>query len=171
MAAGKRMEAVKGSVLNLLQDAYQKRNMVAVIAFRGVEASVLLEPTRSIELAEEALKNLPTGGRTPLPHALQLAEKMLTRLTKGDRALPFLVILSDGKANVPLPGAGGDAWRQSLQLAENLRYPALVLDTESGYVRYGKARELAAALGAEYLALDELSANEITGTISERIDI
>lgn len=171
MATGKRMEAVKGSVLNLLQDAYQKRNMVAVIAFRGVEASVLLEPTRSTELAEQTLKNLPTGGRTPLPHALQLAEKMLARLAKGDRVLPFLVVLSDGKANVPLPGAGGDAWRQSLQLAENLRYPALVLDTESGYVRYGKARELAAALGGEYLALDELSASEITGTISERLDI
>lgn len=171
MAAGKRMEAVKGSVLNLLQDAYQKRNMVAVIAFRGVEASVLLEPTRSTELAEEALEKLPTGGRTPLPHALQLAEKMLASFAKGDRVQPFLVILSDGKANVPLPGAGGDAWRQSLQLAENLKYPALVLDTEIGYVRYGKARELAAALGAEYLSLHELSANEITGTISERIDI
>jgi magnesium chelatase subunit D len=81
------------------------------------------------------------------------------------------VILSDGKANVPLPGAGGDAWLQSLQMAESFQYPALVLDTESGYVRYGKARELATALGAEYLSLDELSANEITETISERIDI
>ncbi|WP_342087605.1 magnesium chelatase subunit D family protein [Dyadobacter sp. OTU695] len=170
MAAGKRMEAVKGSVLNLLQDAYQKRNMVAVIAFRGVEASVLLEPTRSTELAEQALERLPTGGRTPLPHALQLAEKMLASFVNDGRIQPFLVILSDGKANVPLPGAGGDAWRQSMQLAESFRYPALVMDTESGYVRYGKARELAAALGAEYLTLDELSANEITGTISERID-
>jgi magnesium chelatase subunit D len=171
MAAGKRMEAVKGSVLNLLEDAYQKRNMVAVIAFRGVEASVLLEPTRSTELAEQALEKLPTGGRTPLPHALQLAEKMLASFAKGDRIQPFLVILSDGKANVPLPGAGGDAWLQSLQMAESFQYPALVLDTESGYVRYGKARELATALGAEYLSLDELSANEITETISERIDI
>jgi len=171
MAAGKRMEAVKGSVLNLLQDAYQKRNMVAVIAFRGVEASVLLEPTRSTELAEQALEKLPTGGRTPLPHALQLAEKMLASFAKGDLIQPFLVILSDGKANVPLPGAGGDAWRQSLQIAESFQYPALVLDTENGYVRYGKARELAGALGAEYLALDELSASEITETISERIDI
>ncbi len=171
MAAGKRMEAVKGSVLNLLQDAYQKRNMVAVIAFRGVEASVLLEPTRSTELAEQALEKLPTGGRTPLPHALQLAEKMLASFAKGDLIQPFLVILSDGKANVPLPGAGGDAWRQSLQIAESFQYPALVLDTENGYVRYGKARELAGALGAEYLALDELSTSEITDTISERIDI
>ncbi|WP_090154320.1 magnesium chelatase subunit D family protein [Dyadobacter soli] len=171
MAAGKRMEAVKGSVMNLLQDAYQKRNKVAVIAFRGVEATVLLEPTRSTELAEQALEQLPTGGRTPLPHALQLTGDLLTLFAKTDRIQPFLVILSDGKANVPLPGAGGDAWGQSLQLAENLKYPALVLDTESGYIRYGKARELAIALGAEYLSLQALSANEITETISERIDI
>lgn len=171
MAAGKRMEAVKGSVMNLLQDAYQKRNMVAVIAFRGVEATVLLEPTRSTELAEQALEKLPTGGRTPLPHALYLADNMLATLAKSDRIQPFLVILSDGKANVPLPGAGGDAWRQCLQVAENLKYPALVLDTESGYIRYGKAKELAAALGGEYLSLTELSATEITDTISERIDI
>ena len=171
MAAGKRMEAVKGSVMNLLQDAYQKRNMVAVIAFRGVEATVLLEPTRSTELAEQALGKLPTGGRTPLPHALQLADNMLASLAKNDLIQPFLVILSDGKANVALPGLGGDAWKQSLGLAENLKYPALILDTESGYIRYGKARELATALGGEYLSLHELSANEITGTISERIDV
>lgn len=171
MAAGKRMEAVKGSVMNLLQDAYQKRNMVAVIAFRGVEATVLLEPTRSTELAEQALEKLPTGGRTPLPHALQLVENMLGSLAKNGGIQPFLVILSDGKANVPLPGVAGDAWKQSVQLAENLIYPALVLDTESGYIRYGKARELAIALDAEYLSLPELSASEITGTITERIDI
>lgn len=171
MAAGKRMEAVKGSVMHLLQDAYQKRNEVAVIVFRGVEATVLLEPTRSTELAELALEKLPTGGRTPLPHALQLAGKMIAAMAKSDRIQPFLVILSDGKANVPLQGAGGDAWGQSVQVAGNLKYPALVLDTESGYVRYGKAKELAAALGGEYLSLQELSANEITGSITGRIDI
>lgn len=171
MAAGKRMEAVKGSVMSLLQDAYQKRNMVAVIGFRGVEATVLLEPTRSTEQAELALEKLPTGGRTPLPHALQLAGNMLTSFAKSERIQPFLVILSDGKANVPLPGAGGDAWGQSVRLAENLKYPALVLDTESGYVRYGKARELATALDGAYLSLQEISANEITGSIAGRIDI
>jgi len=169
MAAGKRMEAVKGSVMHLLQDAYQKRNMVAVIAFRGVEATVLLEPTRSTELAEQALEKLPTGGRTPLPHALQLAGNVLASMANNDRIQPFLVILSDGKANVPLPGAGGDAWRQSVLLAENLKFPSLVLDTESGYVRYGKARELASALGGEYLSLQSLSADEITGKIAKRI--
>ncbi|MCF0071155.1 magnesium chelatase subunit D family protein [Dyadobacter sp. CY261] len=171
MAAGKRMEAVKGSVMNLLQDAYQKRNMVAVISFRGVEATVLLEPTRSTELAEQALEKLPTGGRTPLPHALQLAEQMLSALPGAGGIQPFLVILSDGKANVPLQGGNGDAWGQSLQIARELNCQALVLDTESGYVRYGKARTLAEALGAEYLSLEELSADQVMETVSERIVI
>lgn len=172
MAAGKRMEAVKGSVLSLLKDAYQKRDMVGVIAFRGVEATLLLEPTHSTELAEKAMESLPTGGRTPLAHAMQLAEQVLIQY-KSDRNLkPLLVILSDGKANVPLSG-GGDAWQQTLQLAVQIvkmQVPALVLNTENGYLRFGKAAELAKVLGAECLSLDDLSSEGITHTISARIN-
>ncbi|GGM83681.1 magnesium chelatase [Dyadobacter beijingensis] len=171
MAAGQRMEAVKGSVMSLLEDAYQKRNSVGVIAFRGVEANVLLEPTRNIDLAQQALEKLPTGGRTPLPHALQLAGKVLGSHPETAHMQPLLVLLSDGKANVPLPGGNGDAWGQSLRLASEIPYPALVLDTESGYIRYGKARELANALRAEYVSLHELSANGLTETILDRIVI
>lgn len=169
MAAAQRMEAVKGSVMRLLDDAYQKRNTVAVISFRGVEAEVLLEPTRSTDLAAQALAALPTGGRTPLPHALELARDMLASMAARGSGEPLLVLLSDGKANVPLPGAGGDPWAQSLQLAGAWTSQALVIDTESGYIRYGKARELAAALGADYIALEELSAHQITETIANRI--
>jgi len=172
MAASKRMEAVKGSVLSLLKDAYRKRDMVGVIAFRGVEAALLLEPTLSTELAEKEMENLPTGGRTPLAHAMQLAEHVLIQY-KNDRDLkPLLVILSDGKANVPLPG-GGDAWQQTLQWADQIakmQVPALVLDTENGYLRFGKAAELAKVLGAECLSLDDLSSEGITQTISARIN-
>jgi len=172
MAAGKRMEAVKGSVLNLLKDAYQKRDMVGVIAFRGVEAEILLEPTLSTDLAERALETLPTGGRTPLAHAMQLAERVLDQY-KNERDLkPLLVILSDGKANVPVRG-GGDAWQQTLQIAsviEKMQIPALVLDTEKGYLRFGRASELAKVLGGECLSLDDLSSDEITQTVSLRIN-
>lgn len=170
MAAGKRMEAVKGSVLSLLENAYQKRDMVAVIAFRGVEASILLEPTRSIAQAEEAMASLPTGGRTPLPHALELAGTVLARAGAQGRISPFLVLWTDGKANVSLHG-GGDPWEQSLSLAAGLREAgahALILDTENGYVRQGRAGRLAQALGAEYIALESLSAADITATISAR---
>ena len=176
MSASRRMEAVKGAVLSLLTEAYQQRDTVAVIAFRGVEARVLLPPTRSVAVAEEALRTLPTGGRTPLPHALQLAAQLLARADYPADLQPLLVLLSDGKANVPLAG-GGDASQQTQQLAAQLRtqnIPTLVLDTDTGYLRLGKAAELATALGAQYLPLDELSAASLTNailTVSNRLAI
>jgi magnesium chelatase subunit D len=171
MAASSRMEAVKGSVLSLLTDAYQRRDMVGVISFRGVEAQLLLEPTYSVEQAEQAMQSLPTGGRTPLPHALQLAIQVINNLNPDKDLKPLLVILSDGKANVPLPG-GGDAWQQTLQLSGQLfqsNIPALVLDTENDYLRFGRAAEMAKVMGAECLSLEELSSDNITITISGRI--
>ena len=171
MAASSRMEAVKGSVLSLLTDAYQRRDMVGVISFRGVEAQLLLEPTYNVEQAEQAMQSLPTGGRTPLPHALQLAIQVINKLNPDKDLKPLLVILSDGKANVPLPG-GGDAWQQTLQLSEKLfqsNIPALVLDTENDYLRFGRAAEMAKVMGAECLSLEELSSEIITVTISGRI--
>jgi magnesium chelatase subunit D len=171
MSAGKRMEAVKGSVLNLLKDAYQKRDRVGVIAFRGVEASILLEPTSSIDLAEAALETLPTGGRTPLAHALQLTAELLKQHARRPDAKPLLILLSDGKANVPLSG-GGDAWAQTLELAALLKkmgIQTMVLDTENGYLRFGRAAELAIALGAECLPLDELSEENLTKTVSFKL--
>ena len=167
MAAQRRMEAVKGAVMALLTDAYQRRDEVAVISFRGASAEVLLAPTRSVDLAEQGLRELPTGGRTPLPHALQLALETLKKHSGANRLPPLLVLISDGKANVTL-GEGGDAWHQTLALAGLLAeraVPALVIDTETGYLRLGRAAQLAQALGAECLALEELSAENLTLTI------
>ena len=164
MAAQRRMEAVKGAVLTLLTDAYQQRDQVAVISFRGESAQVLLAPTRSVDLAEQQLRELPTGGRTPLPHALVLT---LETLKQSHDMPPFLVLLTDGKANVGL-NDDGDPWQQSLAFAELLAgegVAALVLDTETGYLRLGKARQLAETLGADYLTLEELSAENLVITI------
>lgn len=169
MAAQRRMEAVKGAVLTLLTDAYQRRDEVAVISFRGQAAQLLLAPTRSVERAEQGLGELPTGGRTPLPHALQLALETLARA--ADNAPPLLVLLTDGKANVAL-GEGGDPWRESLAMADMLAergVPALVLDTESGYLRLGRAAQLAQALGAECLTLEQLSADSLALAIRARM--
>lgn len=166
MAAQRRMEAVKGAVLALLTDAYQRRDEVAVISFRGDAAALLLAPTRSVDRAEQGLRELPTGGRTPLPHALQLALETLEQAA-AHGAPPLLVLLSDGKANVALRD-GGDPWRETLTLAEMLAgrgIPALVLDTETGYLRLGRAAQLAQALGAECLTLEELSAESLALTI------
>jgi magnesium chelatase subunit D len=163
MAAQRRMEAVKGAVLSLLTDAYQQRDEVAVISFRGESAQLLLPPTRSVDLAEQNLRELPTGGRTPLPHALSVALETLEKTSMP----PLLVLLSDGKANVAL-NDGNDPWQESLRFAELLAergVPALVLDTETGYLRLGRARQLAQALGAEYLTLEELSAENLALTV------
>src|SRR5450830_115636 len=169
MAAQRRMEAVKGAVLALLTDVYQRRDQVAVIGFRGDKASLLLAPTRSVDLAEQGLRELPTGGRTPLPHALQLALQTLDQ--SNGTAPPLLVLLSDGKGNVALEN-GGDPWRETLALAEQLAArstPALVLDTETGYIRLGRAAQLAQALGAECMTLEELTADNLALTIRARM--
>lgn len=205
MAARHRMEAVKGTVLALLRDAYQRRDEVGVIAFRGAEAKVLLPPTRSVDAAERQLRELPTGGRTPLAHALQLVSEVLNRASSTSQAEPLLIVLSDGRANVALgeggqggardqggvrgqdgvreqgavrrqPTASGatDPWQQSLELARGLGkkgFAALVLDTEVGFVRMGRAQELAAALGTQCLALDEFSAETLTLTIRSRLQV
>jgi magnesium chelatase subunit D len=174
MAAQRRMEALKGAVLSLLTDAYQQRDEVAVVAFRGQCAELLLAPTRSIDLAEQGLRELPTGGRTPLPHALQLALAILERAAAGANPNPpLLVLLTDGKANVAL-SEGGDPWRESLALADTLAergVPALLIDTENGYLRLGRAAQLAQVLGAEYLTLEELSADSLALTIRARLAI
>ena len=167
MAAQRRMEAVKGAVLSLLTDAYQQRDEVAVISFRGESAQLLLPPTRSVDLGEQNLRELPTGGRTPLPHALSVALETLEKTGMP----PLLVLLSDGKANVAL-NDGNDPWQESLRFAGLLAergVPALVLDTETGYLRLGKARQLAQALSAECLTLEELSAENLAITVRECI--
>ncbi|WP_035052084.1 putative cobaltochelatase [Andreprevotia chitinilytica] len=167
MAARRRMETVKGCVLGLLQDAYQRRDQVAVISFRGTEAELVLPPTRQVEQAELALRELPTGGRTPLAHALQLAAQTLAQ----QELTPLLVVLSDGRCNIALAD-GNDPWTETLEIAGHIAgqgTPALVLDTEQEFVRLGRAQELAQALRAAYLPLEGLSAEGLALTIRERL--
>ena len=167
MAAQQRMEAVKGAVLALLTDTYQRRDQVAVISFRGAQATILLTPTRSVDLAEQRMRELSTGGRTPLPHALQLTLEILRKNTGANSLQPLLVLLSDGKANVALD-VDGDPWNETLTLAGLLSEhgtPALVIDTETGFLRLGRAAQLAKALAGECLSLEELTAENLTLTI------
>jgi magnesium chelatase subunit D len=169
MAARRRMEAVKGCVLGLLTDAYQCRDSVGVIAFRGRQAELLLAPTRQVENAQSALENLPTGGRTPLSHALLLAGEVLQRAPQMLR--PLLVVLSDGRANLAV-GDDADPWGEALAAAGELAaagHAALVIDTEEDFIKLGQARELASALGAEYLPLGGMDGDTLRLTIRERL--
>lgn len=158
MGARKRMIAVKGAMLSLLLDAYQKRDRVGLITFRGQSAQLLVPPTNSVELAERQLRQLPTGGRTPLPAGLQLADQVLTNHLKRDHALtPLLVLITDGRVS---SSSSGHLQQIATGLAQK-KMAALVLDSEQGFVRLGLARQLAQWLGGHYLLLDELQTETI----------
>jgi magnesium chelatase subunit D len=163
MAARKRMSAVKGAVLSLLNDAYQRRDKVALISFRKEDARILLPPTSSVELAASRLQELPTGGRTPLAAGIEKAAEVLKRERLRDRERrPLLVLLTDGRAT-----AGPDPQPSAARL-RSLGATSFVVDTEEGYVRLGMANEVAEAMGARCLRLEELRADSLVDLIERR---
>jgi magnesium chelatase subunit D len=163
MAARKRMSAVKGAVLSLLNDAYQRRDKVALISFRGEGAQILLPPTSSVELAVSRLQNLPSGGRTPLAAGIEKTAEVLKRENLRDRERrPLLVLLTDGRAT-----EGSDPVAAAVRL-RSLGPTSFVVDTEEGYVRLGMAGELAGAMGARCLRLEELRTDSLVDLIERR---
>ncbi|GIW13192.1 MAG: magnesium chelatase [Tepidiforma sp.] len=170
MGARRRMEAAKGAVLGLLQDAYLRRDRVAFVAFDGKGARLLLGPTRSVDEAHRALGEFGTGGRTPLWAGLAEAAAVTARARRRDPDLPVLVVLvTDGRANA---GAGGlDPVRAAVEQARALRAAgadALVVDTEEGPVRLGIAGRLAEALGGALVRLDELEPRRLWEAVRMR---
>ncbi|MEU6826805.1 putative cobaltochelatase [Streptomyces atriruber] len=166
MAARQRMSAVKGAVLSLLLDAYQRRDKVGLVTFRGTEAQVALPPTSSVDAAAARLESLPTGGRTPLSAGLLKAHDVLRveRLRDAARR-PLVVVVTDGRATggvEPVARAGRAA---RLFAAEGVA--SVVVDCESGYVRLGLAGQLAGELGGTVVTLDELRADSIAGLVKD----
>jgi magnesium chelatase subunit D len=163
MAARRRMEAVKGAVLSLLLDAYQRRDRIGLVTFRGEGAELALPPTGSVDRAARLLADLPTGGRTPIATGLERAAQVLGgEAVRDPRRRPLLVVLTDGRATA----AGGieGAERAAAGLAAR-RVPSIVVDTEDAAVRLGLAGRLAAALGAPWLRLEDLAAGSIAGVV------
>ena len=160
MAARQRMSAVKGAVLSLLTDAYQRRDKVALVCFRGAAADLALPPTNSVEAAAVRLADLPTGGRTPLSAGLLRAAEVLRVEGVRDRARRALVVIvTDGRhTSGPAP---------ELAAAYLLRSGAafVVVDCESGPVRLGLAARLGEQLGGVALRLEELSADALTRVV------
>ncbi|MDQ3892673.1 MAG: putative cobaltochelatase [Actinomycetota bacterium] len=163
MAARKRMSAVKGAVLSLLADAYQRRDKVGLVSFRGEDAQVLLPPTASVELAASRLEELPTGGRTPLAAGLEKAAEILARerIREKERR-PLLVLLTDGRSTA------GPAPRRAAEGLRALGVASVVVDTEEGYVRLGMAAEVADALCAWCLRLEDLRADSLVQLLEGR---
>ncbi|MFD0902739.1 vWA domain-containing protein, partial [Actinomadura sediminis] len=158
MAARARMRAVKGAVLSLLLDAYQRRDKVGLITFRGREAALALPPTSSVEAGARRLERLPTGGRTPLSAGLLRAADVLRVERLRDPARrPLLVVVTDGRAtHGPDPAAAA---------ARLSGVASVVVDCESGPVRLGLAAALGARLAAEVVRLDDLAADSLAGLV------
>ncbi|MBC7085175.1 MAG: VWA domain-containing protein [Methanomethylovorans sp.] len=167
MGARRRMIAVKGAILSLLEDAYQKRDAVGLMTFFGDSAELLLPPTRSVDLAYHKLRHLPTGGKTPLAEGLVRSLELMMSLKKRAPWEDFVIVLvSDGRANVALNG--GNALEDALSVARrSVDFPLrfVVVDTESGYPRLGLAAKISAALEGTYFRLEELDAGLLAASV------
>ncbi|MEU6764225.1 putative cobaltochelatase [Streptomyces sp. NPDC046853] len=166
MAARKRMSAVKGAVLSLLLDAYQRRDKVGLVTFRGADAEVALPPTSSVDAAAARLETLPTGGRTPLAAGLLRAHEVLRVERLRDPARrPLVVVVTDGRATggvEPVATAG-----RAARLFGAAGIASVVVDCEFGPVRLGLAGQLAGELGGTAVTLDELRAESIAGLVKD----
>lgn len=160
MAARKRMEQVKTAVLSLLLDAYQRRDKVGLVTFRGATAEVALPPTHSVDAAAQRLAELPAGGRTPLAEGLlEAAHLLAVEHTRDPQRRPLLVVVTDGRAT-----AGADAVARSRMAAGVLAgagITTVVVDCDSGPMRMGLAATLAEHLGAEHVPIGEVSAEAL----------
>ncbi|MFF1697473.1 putative cobaltochelatase [Streptomyces sp. NPDC058257] len=166
MAARQRMSAVKGAVLSLLLDAYQRRDKVGLVTFRGSDAEVALPPTSSVDAAAARLETLPTGGRTPIAAGLLKAHDVLRVERLRDPARrPLVVVVTDGRATggvEPVARAG-----RAARLFGAANIASVVVDCESGHIRLGLAGQLAGELGGTAVTLDELRADSIAGLVKD----
>ncbi|AKU17798.1 putative cobaltochelatase [Luteipulveratus mongoliensis] len=167
MAARRRMEEVKAAVLSLLLDAYQRRDKVGLVTFRGQGAELLLPPTSSVDIAARRLEELPAGGRTPLAEGLlQSLETLRIERLRDPRRRPLLVVVTDGRAT-----QGPEAVARSRQAADALAasgVASLVIDCETGRFAMGLARELSHHLQADYVAVGEVGAQDLTAVVRGR---
>jgi len=173
MGAQRRMVETKAAIMSLLLDAYQKRDKVAMVVFRGRSAEVVLPPTNSVERAARLLADLPIGGRTPLTAGLAEAAGVLRQmLRKEPSLLPLVIVLTDGRANAAL--GDGVARDEALLAAQAVgdefaSAKFAVVDTEApGVVRLELARQLARALDASYFKVEDLRAEDLVSIAKEQ---
>ena len=171
MGVKKRMEAVKGAVMSLLKDAYEKRDRVGMVSFRRDKAEELLPITRSIDLAQKKLEKLATGGKTPLAEGIAKAYTIIkNEMRKDKEVVPLIVFLSDGKGN--FSASGKDPIKESLEMAEKIKNEgirAIVIDTEEGFIKLEMAKTLSEVMKADYYKLENLRSEDMLKLIKDNI--
>ncbi|MDD2626887.1 MAG: VWA domain-containing protein [Candidatus Methanomethylophilus sp.] len=169
----RRMTTVKGAILSMLRDSYVRRDRIGLMAFRRDSAEMILPPTKSVEYSYHRLEELPTGGRTPLGEALVRTDEFMTsyvRCHPGERC--FVVLVTDGRANVPLKD-GADANAEVQKLAGDLRIPGvrwIVVDAGQGYPHFDNAERLAEKLEARYFQLEDLDADRFAAGVRAAVN-
>jgi len=168
MGAEKRMESAKGAILSLLDDAYRNRDRVSLVAFRGNEAEVVLPLSNSVDLAYKQLKEMPTGGKTPLSQGLMKGyEVLMNEKKKRKEIIPLLILISDGRANI---GFGKNIKEEIISISQQLRNEGVhtvIIDTESvkrSVINFqlGYCRTIAEASGGAYYSLNDLNAQTVS---------
>jgi len=183
-----RMNAAKGAALSLLEDAYQSRDMVSIIPFRGDAAEVLLPPSRSIAMARNRLDTMPCGGGSPLAHGLSIAARVgINAMSSGDVGRVMVVCLTDGRANISINKSNGepeyigpeaikptaDELQEEVDDMAGRLYAAgmnlLVIDTENKFVSSGTAEKLAQKALGKYYYLPNGTDKEIAAATSSAL--
>lgn len=171
MGVMERMKATKGAILSLLNTSYQKRDRVAMIAFRDKEAYLVLSPTRSTHMALKHLQELPTGGKTPLPAGIVKGIDVIkSELIKNDNLIPIMVLLTDGKGNVPI---GKNVLEDLQNCALEIKKKGInvvIIDTEAGQSRLGMAEEFARVCNAKYHHIENLKPDYMASIIKSDIE-
>ncbi|MCD6356332.1 MAG: VWA domain-containing protein [Anaerolineaceae bacterium] len=172
MAVAERMSATKGAIMSLLTDAYQRRDRVGLIVFQKDRATLIMPPTNSVQMAQQALSSIPVGGKTPLSAGLQMASDIMEKeATLHPDVMPLLIVLTDGAGNVSMGNFA--PLEESHRIAEKIakkKITSIVINMESATYDQGLAAELADHLNAPCLSISELKADYLYKTVRKASD-
>ncbi|MDN4752985.1 VWA domain-containing protein [Porphyromonadaceae bacterium W3.11] len=163
MGVKRRMKKVKGLIIELLKNSYVKRDRVGMLAFRGESCELILPFTKSVSKAQELLKEVRTGGRTPLYLGMRKATEVVQALKRREqKAAPVIVLLTDGRATSSYKSENTESELSAIgQQLKAHSVKTIIIDTEEGFLRLGLAKKLANNIDAQYYTLDQLDSDTI----------